>query len=87
MKKLIFSILFLSFAFFSFGQVDTLNTAVTGAEFFQVNAAVLAGVLISLYEIVIRVYPTAKNYSILSLLISFLKFAIPNRSTTEKNYE
>jgi len=34
----------------------------------------------ALYEVIIRVYPTSKDWSILSMIISLVSFIIPNKS-------
>lgn len=45
--------------------------------------ATTAGLIIlALYEVVIRFFPTAKSYSLLGFIITVIQKIIPNRSTT-----
>jgi hypothetical protein len=40
---------------------------------------VAASIILGIYELAVRLFPTVKNYSILSWLISFLGVVVPNR--------
>lgn len=46
-------------------------------EVFSFNNIII--VLVGLYEILIRIYPTAKDYSMLSTIYKILNFIVPNK--------
>lgn len=49
----------------------------TASSVFTISNIII--ILTGLYEIAIRVYPTAKNYSLLSIAYKILNFLVPNK--------
>lgn len=52
------------------------ETVVQDKSFFSIENIVL--IVTALYELVIRIYPTAKDYSILSAIFRVFNFLVPN---------
>jgi len=82
MKKLIFlltSILIISVALFAQDSTGTDPGGVSGLpSWVYVAAAVIVGI----WEVVVRLIPTAANLSIIGVVISLLQKILPNKSTT-----
>lgn len=81
MKKLIVFLFLIPV--YVFAQDSTGTGGIDGVTFpswvFTAGAITLA-----VYEIVIRFFPTAKNYSLLGFIIALIQKIIPNKSTTAK---
>lgn len=88
MKK-IFSLLvfFLSVTLIAFGQ-DT--TAVTGTGstggWISNNLTLVVTIIYGLYELVVRLVPTAKNWSILTYVMRLVQFLIPNKTDSKSSF-
>jgi hypothetical protein len=63
-----------------YAQDSTAATPLIGSIFTKVPSWVWPSVL-GLYEVLVRVVPTAKNWSILSFVIKMIQFILPNKST------
>lgn len=89
MKHLKFAFLFFtvifSFAFFySFGQDSSITVPTSGGALSFLSHVPLWvwGVIYGAYELLVRVIPTAKNWSLLSLIIKIVQAIAPNNSIT-----
>ena len=77
MKKKIEFILTFIFCFttiFVFGQTGTTNPTNWIAE----NWEKIAAFTIALYELVVRFFPTANNWSILTIIMRIIRGLVPN---------
>ena len=64
----------------AFAQDAANSSPVIGSIFSKVPGWVVPSVL-GLYEILVRIIPTAKNWSILSAAIKLIQFILPNNSS------
>jgi hypothetical protein len=86
MKKFIFFLLiFLSASLFLFAQTDTTGTGGGGFSL-PANITMILGIALALYEVIIRFFPTVKNYSILGWVIKLIQTILPNRSAVGPNH-
>lgn len=46
----------------------------------QANADVLVPAILGAYEVLLRIKPTAKDWSLLNLAMKFINYALPNKS-------
>jgi uncharacterized membrane protein (Fun14 family) len=53
--------------------------------FLKQNYMQIVLILVGLYEVIIRYYPTVANYSIIALVIEVLQFLIPNLTKNSKS--
>lgn len=81
MKKLInlFILVLITAAVFAQDSTGSGGGGVSGLPSWVYVAASIA---IGIYEVVIRLIPTAANYSIIGIIISLLQKIVPNKSTT-----
>lgn len=84
MKKVVGSIL-LAIAVFSWGFAFAQDTTAITATASTLNLPswipkVLA-IAVTLYELIVRYFPTAKNYSIVGGLIKLFQAIVPNRNS------
>lgn len=83
---LFFFALFLSLPFLVMAQDATDSTGTGGGGLpFELpkNVVVILTVVLSIYEVIVRIMPTVKNYSIIGFLIKLIQTVIPNRTTTQ----
>lgn len=60
-------------------SVETIEPVVTESGFFQnLSLYEIVLFLVGVFEVVVRLYPTTKNYSVLSLVNSVINFIFPN---------
>lgn len=88
MKKLmffLFACFFIGIYAFSQDSTDTIGGGSSGSGF-HLSATIVwvLGIILAIYEILVRKIPTLKNYSILGFIIGFIQKIIPNNSVTAK---
>ena len=89
MKSFVRLLLMAALLFFTldvvlFAQVDS-TAHISGGGIFgflkKIPAWVVPGIL-GLYELIVRLVPTVKNYSVLSLIISIIQMIFPNKKSS-----
>lgn len=50
---------------------------------YQIKLSIVAGIVISIYELLSSIIPTIKNYSLLDYIISKIRVIIPNKRIDE----
>lgn len=81
MKKLLLFLSFTLIVVIVFAQ-DSTGGGSTGGFQLPSWALTAGAIILALYEVVIRFYPTAKNYSILGFIITVIQKILPNKSST-----
>lgn len=78
---------FILMGFLALGQVDTTDSTGTGdiPGGFELNPTVIVvlSAILGIYEVLARLIPTVKNYSILGWVIKLLQVVVPNRAKPE----
>lgn len=78
---------FILMSFIALGQVDSTDSTGTGGipGEFELNPTVVLvlSAILGIYEVLARLIPTVKNYSILGWLIKLIQLLIPNRAKPE----
>lgn len=81
MKKVILFLIIIvvSAAMFAQDSTGSGDGGVAGLPSWVYTAG---AIVLALYELVIRFYPTAANYSIIGFIITIIQKILPNKSTT-----
>lgn len=66
----------------SWAQDSTVVVHNGGNSFLADNWGKILAIVLSVYELVVRLYPTVGNYSIISLLMKIISTVIPNNKPT-----
>lgn len=83
MKKLIVFLSLILVSAFLFAQDSTGSGGATG--FTLPSWAVTAGLIVlAVYEVAVRFFPTVKNYSVIGFIITLIQKIVPNKSVTAK---
>lgn len=82
MKKLFsFLFAFLLIGLFCFSQ-DSTHTGTGGSSGLSPTLVWILSAVLAIYEVLARIIPTLKNYSIIGLIITLIQKILPNNSTT-----
>lgn len=84
MKKFIRSVTFLLFILICISVNAQDPTGGSGDFQLSETVILILTLITAIYEVVIRVLPTVKNYSIIGWIIRILQFLIPNKSTDKE---
>lgn len=85
MKKVFALIVFCMVCFIAFAQDSTgVGTGGDTGVFFSERMIVWLTVIITVYELIVRLFPTVKNISILSFIMTILTKCVPNKSPAGK---
>lgn len=86
MKKFLFFLFaFAVIAFPALAQTDTTGTGGGGFSL-PANITLILGIALALYEVIIRFFPTVKNYSIIGWIITLIQAILPNRNASGPNH-
>jgi len=81
MKKVILFLILIVISAAMFAQ-DSTGTGGGGVEGLPSWVYTAGAIVLALYELIIRFFPTAANYSIIGFVIAIIQKIIPNKSTT-----
>lgn len=86
MKKKIFSLASVAFAFFCLlvaSPALAASSALAPADLLQPdNLVAVGGIAIAVLELVLRLKPTDRDYSLITKLLQVLNLLVPNRAKT-----
>lgn len=83
MKKLTVFLSLMLVSVYLFAQ-DSTGTGGIGGFTLPTWAITAGAIILAVYEVAIRFFPTAKNYSVLGFIITLIQKIVPNNSTTAK---
>lgn len=83
-KPLLFAVAFLMICTLSFAQ-GTGEQA--GGFVLSAKVQWIIGIVLTVYELVVRYFPTLNNYSIIGNLYKLFRFLVPNKNAAGKDHE
>lgn len=86
MKKFILFFILLLANVALFAQDSTGGGSGGGGFTLSPTIVLILSLLLGVYEVVIRLIPTVKNYSIIGWIIKLIQTVLPNKSTTGEKH-
>lgn len=78
MKKFIAAVNFFFVCASTYAQTDGTGTTVPISNWLTENWESIIAIVVGIYEIIVRYFPTAKNYSLLTIVMRIIQAFIPN---------